>query len=106
MRDFDHKEHERTPISLDQTVVDHIIHQLAEEIRIMINRNALFYNGLWTAKDVAVYLKVTPRQVLERYAAMPGFPKAIRLPSPSGGLGHPRWKAKEIIAWTERHQGN
>jgi predicted DNA-binding transcriptional regulator AlpA len=70
----------------------------------MNTKQVLVDDGLWTAKDVAAYLKVKPRQVLERYARLTGFPKAIRLPSPSGGHGHPRWKAKEIAAWADRHK--
>ena len=60
---------------------------------------------LWGAKQIAAYLKVTPRQVLERYALLPGFPRAIRLPSISGKRGAPpRWKAWEIIKWVESFQ--
>ena len=60
---------------------------------------------LWDAKMVGAYLKVSPRQVTERYALLNGFPPAIRLPS-QNGRGHPRWKALEIIAWAEKHQEN
>jgi predicted DNA-binding transcriptional regulator AlpA len=55
---------------------------------------------LWDGEQMAEYLKVSKRQVLERYAAQPGFPRAIRLPSDNGN-GQRRWKAKEIIAWAE-----
>jgi hypothetical protein len=60
---------------------------------------------LWDARTVGAYLKVSPRQVTERYALLDGFPPAIRLPSPNG-RGHPRWKAMEIIKWAEKHQEN
>src|SRR5690606_1331562 len=36
LRDFAHQAHVRTPISRDQTVVDHIMPQVAEQIRSMI----------------------------------------------------------------------
>ena len=51
-----------------------------------------------TAKDVGKLLKVAPRVVSERYAYMPGFPKALRLPSPKG-QGVRRWKAEDIETW-------
>jgi len=60
--------------------------------------------ALWNAETIAAFLQVSPRQVLERYAPMPGFPQAIRLPSVSAKKGHPRWKAEEIIDWVNRHQ--
>jgi hypothetical protein len=58
---------------------------------------------LWSATEIGAYLKRDSRQVLERYAPLPGFPKAIRLPSP-GGRGQPLWKAIEIIEWATKHQ--
>lgn len=68
---------------------------------------------LWSAKEIGAYLKVSPRQALERYSHMPDFPKPIRLPSTDPraaaagkkpGKGHPRWQAKEVIAWALKHQ--
>lgn len=59
---------------------------------------------LWGAAEIGSYLKVGHRQVLERYAPLPDFPKAIRLPTQGGGHGQPRWKASEIIAWTDKYQ--
>jgi ABC-type Fe3+ transport system substrate-binding protein len=61
---------------------------------------------LWSASEIAAYLKLSERQVTERYAPLPDFPKAYRLPTPSGGSGHPRWKAHEVIAWAERYAEN
>jgi hypothetical protein len=46
-------------------------------------------------------LKVGPRQVVDRYSNLPGFPEAIRLPS-ERGQGRKRWKAGEIIAWVDQ----
>jgi hypothetical protein len=54
---------------------------------------------IWGAKEVAGFLKVSPQQVLTRYACLPDFPKTIRLPSSGQGKGHPRWRAKEVIHW-------
>ncbi len=63
-----------------------------------------FEEVLWTAEEVAEYLKCQPRQVLERYALLRDFPAAIRLPTPDGHRGHPRWKAIEITAWKEKYK--
>lgn len=59
---------------------------------------------LWSAKEVAQFLKVGPRQVTERYALSEGFPKPIRLPSVVGVRGVPRWRAMEVVQWSEKHR--
>lgn len=41
------------------------------------------------------------RQITERISRLPGFPVAVRFPTPSGGIGQPRWREDEIIAWAE-----
>ena len=62
---------------------------------------------LWSIKEIAAYLKRSEAVVRERITALPGFPQAIRLPVlGSKGRGQPLWKAKEVIAWTEKHQEN
>lgn len=78
------------------------LNDLAELIVKHINRTPVSVD-LWSAKEIADYLKVGPRQVSERYAALPDFPAAIRLPAESG-RGHYRWKASEVIAWAESRQ--
>jgi hypothetical protein len=58
--------------------------------------------ALWDADDVAAYLRVERRYVLERLAVRTDWPKAIRLTDgPKGGA---RWRAREIIAWAQRRQ--
>lgn len=60
--------------------------------------------ALWDATAIGAYLRMGKQQVLERYAPLPDFPQAIRLPLPTGGRGHPRWKATEVIAWSHKYQ--
>ena len=62
---------------------------------------------LWSVKEIAAYLKRSEAVVRDRITALPGFPQAIRLPvAGSKRRGQPLWKAKEVIAWTEKHQEN
>jgi hypothetical protein len=62
---------------------------------------------LWSVREIAAYLKRSEAVVRERITALPGFPQAIRLPvAGSKGRGQPLWKAKEVIAWAEKHQEN
>lgn len=56
---------------------------------------------IWSSRQVAEYLDVSPRQVTERLSNRPDFPRAMRLPT-DGGKGPLRWKAREVIAWAER----
>ena len=59
---------------------------------------------LWDAKTIGAYLKVAPRRITEHYALLEDFPAPIRLPSATGGHGHPRWKAMDIVLWAEQYQ--
>ena len=61
----------------------------------------------WASTEFAAYLKRSEPVVRERITALPGFPQAIQLPVlGSSGRGQPLWKAKEVIAWAEKHQEN
>lgn len=57
---------------------------------------------LWSAAEIAAFLKVSTRQVTERIVLAPGFPKSIRLPMSDGSRMHPRWPAKEVIKWASK----
>lgn len=41
------------------------------------------------------------RQITERVSRVAGFPVPVRFPTGAGGLGHPRWRDDELIAWAE-----
>lgn len=57
--------------------------------------------AVWSARQIAAYLDVSPRYVTERLATQTGFPEPKRMPSPKG-LGNLRWQASDVIAWWER----
>jgi hypothetical protein len=80
--------------------------EMAEQIADAIARRPVIPASaqLWDADAVASYLTVTRRAVLERYAPLPSFPAAIRIPLADGKLARPRWKAVEVMAWVERHK--
>ena len=59
---------------------------------------------LWDSTHIAAYLKRSARHVMERLAPMPDFPKAIRLPTTSGGRGDPLWPAAEVIEWVGKYR--
>lgn len=59
---------------------------------------------LWSSEEIARYLKRDRRQVIERIAALPDFPKAIRLPTTGARGSNPLWKAAEVIAWANKYQ--
>lgn len=52
------------------------------------------------AEEVGALLGYSGRQVMERIACRPDFPKALRV----DGRGHPRWLASEVSKWAERER--
>ncbi|MBN9125806.1 MAG: hypothetical protein BGO99_09960 [Nitrosospira sp. 56-18] len=81
------------------------ISDLVKVIERAIDRPAVPLDlALWSGDDIAVYLRRDRRTVMERLACLPDFPKAIKLPSPSGGKGQPLWVAKEIMEWARSYQ--
>lgn len=80
-----------------------LLYRLADAVSARISKIPLSVD-LWSSAEIGFYLKLSPRVITERYAPLPDFPKAIRLPSSSGGHGHPRWRARDIIAWAGKYQ--
>lgn len=83
----------------DMTTIDELtsaIHELSPKIPL----NA----DLWSSTEIASYLKRSERSTMEKVVILPGFPQAIRIPTPTGGHARPLWKAKEVIEWVERYQ--
>lgn len=70
---------------------------LAREIAFRLDPDSLL-----DAQDVASMLKCEPRYLLSNYAKVDGFPKAARLPTAAGKVGHPRWRRKEVQAWIDK----
>jgi hypothetical protein len=84
-----------------------IIDQLAAAVALRITPSIPIEIDLWGSAEIGAYLKCGARQVIDRYAPLPDFPKAIRLPTSSGGQGQPRWHAVEVIAWATKYkEGN
>lgn len=77
--------------------------QLAAAIANHLPRRIPFAVDLWSAAEVALYLKVTPRQVGDRYAKQEDFPRAIRLPTRGARRGHPLYRAADIVKWAEKY---
>lgn len=58
---------------------------------------------LWGAAEIARYLKCARNKVAQRFCSLPDFPRPIRLPNAEGGRAHPRWRARDVIAWAESY---
>lgn len=84
-----------------------LIDRLAEAIAKRVQPAVPFSVQVWSTETIAAYLQRPPQVVRERIVCLPGFPAPIRLPVAAGSkaTAHPRWKAKEVIARTESHQG-
>lgn len=59
---------------------------------------------LWTSAEVAAYLRYSVKNFTDRIMTLPNFPVPVRLPRPTGGKGHPRWKPEDIKNWIEQHR--
>ncbi len=57
--------------------------------------------ALWDTSDIATYLKRSKDRVYRDIVCLPSFPKPIRLPVK--GRAQALYKAREVIAWTEKH---
>lgn len=55
---------------------------------------------LWDTKYIAAYLKRSVTTVRDRVVVRPDFPKPIRLERGGNAL----YKAREVVAWAEKHQ--
>ena len=84
--------------------MENIIERLAAEIAKNVRPSVPFEVDLWDSQIVASYLKMDRDNFSRRIACLPDFPEAIRLPSETGGRGHPRWKAVDVVKWAERHK--
>lgn len=78
------------------------IEQLAAALEKQISRRIPMNVDLWGYAEIAAFLKVSTKHVSDRYASREDFPKAIRLPSGGRGRAHPRYKAREVVAWVDR----
>jgi hypothetical protein len=86
----------------EQDLLDRIVIELDKRIKAAIP----IEHALWSTKEIGEYLQRPAQVVRERIACLPGFPESIRLPNLDGkGTTFPRWKASEVIAWVESHQG-
>ena len=83
-----------------------IVEQLAEAVARHTARRIPLAVDLWGYAEIASYLKCAVPQVRDKLAVLPGFPRAIRLPTDGPRGGHPRYKAVEVIAWVGKYQEN
>lgn len=84
----------------DQELIDRIADAVAQRLAVKPQ-----VEPLWKAEEVAAYLQVSPRQVVERLSKRPGFPPPIVMPTDTGEAGRMRWDREKVIAWAERKEG-
>lgn len=85
-----------------------LIEQLAAAVAQLAKPSIPIDVDLWDMEMIGKFLKRNPQAVRERIACLPGFPKAVRLPTTTTtgkpGRSQPIYWAKEIIAWAKSHQ--
>jgi len=81
-----------------------LINRLAAAVADRIRPQIPFDYEMWDIATIAACMKLSEAQVRERLAPQPDFPKAVRLPTTSGGRGHARYRAKDVWAWMMKYQ--
>jgi hypothetical protein len=88
-----------TTASIDSSLLEQLVVALQQ-----LNKPSIpIAVDLWDMAMIAAYLKRDVQVVRSRMACLPGFPKAIRLPTTTGRT-QPLYPAKEIVAWALSHQ--
>lgn len=59
--------------------------------------------SLWTADDIARYMRLTRSSIQSRIICRADFPRAVRIPTTGTGGGR-RWYAQEIKIWLKRNR--
>jgi hypothetical protein len=79
------------------------IERLAEAIANAISKqNSIpIEYAYWDAEVCAQYLGVAKTYFLNEIKPHPKFPKPSRLPTASGNRTHPRWRAMDVIGYTD-----
>lgn len=62
-------------------------------------------HALWDLAEVAEYLHCSEQHMRQWITALDSFPQPIRIPSGKSAAerARPLWRAKDVIAWAERH---
>lgn len=66
-----------------------------QSIKKYLAANRFGKDELWTAQDIADYLKLTPDYIRRKIIKQPNFPEPVTLQ----GVGTLRWIATEIKEW-------
>ena len=88
---------------LDARVVIQALAQVLDQKRKLpdIPAHCSLANQLWSPEDVAGFLRVRPRTVVDKIQFRDGFPKPVRIPSDN--RGHLRWWAQEVVTWMRQY---
>ncbi|HZW86421.1 MAG TPA: hypothetical protein VFF41_03065 [Gallionella sp.] len=88
------------PVGTITITIEQLADAIAERVGLVIPLSV----ALWDSGACAAFMVVSMNHFRQYVAALPGFPQAIRLPKTDGKTGQPRWKAREVIEWTDKFQ--
>ncbi|BAP41320.1 putative uncharacterized protein [Pseudomonas sp. StFLB209] len=80
-----------------------LVQSIQELIRQLRRPGIPIEDVLWTAADIAEYLKLSTYSVERKVTLTPGFPDSVQ-PCSDGPKALKRWFAGEVIDWTRRHR--
>lgn len=87
---------------LPPTLVD-LLSSIQELIRQLQRPAVAAEDELWTAQDIAAYLKLSTYTVERRVVVQPDFPTSVQ-PCATGVKAAKRWFAAEVISWLRQHR--
>lgn len=88
----------------DRTVnTPELLASIQELIQQLQRPAVAFENELWTAQDIAAWLKLSAYTVERRVVVQPGFPTVVQ-PCATGEKAAKRWFAGEVITWLRQHR--
>lgn len=88
-----------TQLATDPQTVAPLLQQMLEELR----KLRMGDDDLWTAEEIAAYMKYQKKTVQNVIIKKPGFPSPYIIPS-SENSGGKRWKSGEVKQWAMKHR--
>lgn len=83
--------------------IDELLQRLLKQLELMNSAPIPVSVALWDTRTISAYLRRSSDTVRDDIVTLPSFPRPIRLPVRSATRAQALYKAREVIAWAERH---
>lgn len=83
--------------------IDELLQRLLKQLELMNSAPIPVSVELWDTRTISSYLRRSSDTVRDDIVTLPSFPRPRRLPVRSATRAQALYKAREVIAWAERH---